>query len=139
MEKQTLQLEGAQVGKITLLKTGLPYKTGQRAKDKKTYNQYRYNGTVFNVESDNKFCALFTSEELYSVEFITSKREVEMLDADGNLTKTTVDSLEFDNCQSLNQAEKLANGHVKIQKIYKSLDAITVDDDVINSITRASV
>ena len=35
MEKQTLQLEGAQVGKITLLKTGLPYKTGQRAKDKK--------------------------------------------------------------------------------------------------------
>jgi hypothetical protein len=71
----------------------LPYKNGQRAKDKKTYNQYRYNGTVFNVESDNKFCQLFDSEELYSVEFITGQREVKEVDSEGAEITRTVDTL----------------------------------------------
>jgi TATA-box binding protein (TBP) (component of TFIID and TFIIIB) len=131
----TIQLEGAQVGKITLLKKGLAYKNGQRAKDKKTYNQYRYSGIVFNVESDNKFCTLFDSEELYSVEFIEGTRDVESVDTDGNTVKTTVNTLEFDNCQSVNQAEKLANSEVKIKGIYKSLDALPVTESLFNSIT----
>lgn len=131
MEKQTLQLEGAQVGKITLLRTSLPYKTGQRAKDKKTYNQYRYNGTVFNVDSENKFCELFNNEELYSVEFIKGQREVEMTSEEGVVTKQTVDTLEFDNCQSVKQAEKLAGSEVRIKKIYKSLDATPATDDIL--------
>lgn len=133
----TIQLEGAQVGKITLLKTGLPYKNGQRAKDKKTYNQYRYNGIVFNVDAENKFCKLFDEEDLYSVEFITGNREVEEVDSEGNTTKRTVATLEFDNCQSVKQAEKLADSEVKIKRIYKSLDATPVTDTLINTLMNA--
>lgn len=131
----TIQLEGAEVGKITLLKKALPYKNGQRAKDKKTYNQYRYNGIVFNVESDNKFCMLFDSEELYSVEFIDGTREVEEIDSEGVTTMKSVRTLEFDNCQSLNQAEKLANGEVRIKRIYKTLDAAPVTESLLESLT----
>jgi hypothetical protein len=131
----TIQLEGSEVGKITLLKKELLYKNGQRAKDKKTYNQYRYNGIVFNVESDNKFCNLFDAEELYSVEFINGTREVEEIDSEGIVTMKSVKTLEFDNCQSVNQAEKLANSEVKIKRIYKSLDALPVTESLFNSIT----
>lgn len=130
----TIQLEGIEVGKITLLKKNLPYKNGQRAKDKKTYNQYRYNGVVFNVESDNKFCTLFDAEELYSVEFIEGMRDVEVVDSEGNTTTKAVKSLEFDNCQSLNQAEKLANGEVRIKRIYKSLEASPVTESLLESL-----
>lgn len=130
----TIQLEGIEVGKITLLKKNLPYKNGQRAKDKKTYNQYRYNGVVFNVESDNKFCTLFDAEELYSVEFIEGMRDVEVVDSEGNTTIKAVKSLEFDNCQSLNQAEKLANGEVRIKRIYKSLEASPVTESLLESL-----
>jgi hypothetical protein len=112
----------------------LPYKNGQRAKDKKTYNQYRYNGTVFNVESDNKFCQLFDSEELYSVEFITGQREVKEVDSEGAEITRTVDTLEFDNCQSVNQAEKLAGSEVRIKKIYKSLEAAPVTDELLENV-----
>jgi hypothetical protein len=132
----TIQLEGSEVGKITLLKKDLPYKNGQRAKEKKTYNQYRYNGIVFNVESSNKFCNLFDTEELYSVEFIDKGiTDVEMIDAEGNTTTKSVRSLEFDNCQSINQAEKLANGEVRIKRIYKTLDAAPVTDSLLESLT----
>lgn len=130
----TIQLEGAQVGKITLLKKALPYKNGQRAKDKKTYNQYRYNGIVFNVEADNKFCSLFDNEELYAVELIQGKRDVEMVDTEGNTTTKSVDTLEFDNCQSVNQAEKLANSEVRIKRIYKTLDASPVTESLLESL-----
>ncbi len=131
----TIQLEGSEVGKITLLKKDLLYKNGQRAKDKKTYNQYRYNGIVFNVESEHKFCALFDSEDLYSVEFLTGKRDVEMVDSEGNTTTKTVDTIEMDNCQSVNQAEKLANSEVKIKGIYKTLDAAPVTESLLASLT----
>jgi hypothetical protein len=131
----TIQLEGAQVGKITLLKKDLPYKNGQRAKDKKTYNQYRYNGIVFNVESTSKFCSLFDAEDLYSVEFIDGMRDVEMIDSEGNTTTKSVRTLEFDNCQSVNQAEKLANSEVKIKGIYKTLDAAPVTESLLASLT----
>ena len=131
----TIQLEGSEVGKITLLKKDLPYKNGQRAKEKKTYNQYRYNGIVFNVESNNKFCSLFETEELYSVEFIDGMRDVDMIDSEGNATTKSVRTLEFDNCQSLNQAEKLANGEVRIKRIYKTLDAAPVTDSLLESLT----
>lgn len=129
-----LKLEGSEVGKITLLKTKLPYKNGDRAKDKKTYNQYRYNGVVFNVESDNKFCNLFDTEELYSVEFIDGMRDVDVVDSEGNKTTKSIRSLEFDNCQSLNQAEKLANGEVRIKRIYKSIEAAPVTESLLTSL-----
>lgn len=132
----TIQLEGAQVGKITLLKSGLPYKNGQRAKDKKTYNQYRYNGIVFNVDAENKFCKLFNEEELYSVEFIKGTREAEIVDSEGNTTTKTVDTLEFDNCQSLTQAQRLATGEVSIKKIYQSLSVAPVSEELIESLMK---
>lgn len=135
--KNTIQLEGAQVGKITLLRANLPYKNGQRAKDKKTYNQYRYNGKVFNVPSEDKFCKLQETEELYSVEFVTGKAEVKRVDSEGNETTVEIETLEYDNCQSVSQAEKLATSEVRIKKIYKSLDAVAVTEDLLNALQDA--
>jgi hypothetical protein len=134
MTTETIQLEGTQVGKITLLRANLPYKNGQRAKDKKTYNQYRYNGTVFNVDSENKFCKLYETEELYSVEFIEGQRDVETVDADGETTKQTVRTLEFDNCQSIDQAKKLVSNEVEIKKIYKSLETAPLTEETLNAL-----
>jgi hypothetical protein len=105
----TIKLIDEQVDEITLINSKNEYKTGQRAKDKKTFSRFRYNGVVFTVDNDSPFIAAFNSSNVGNVKLIESTREVVTIDANGTEETTTVPTLTFDSfgsyAQELNRAE----------------------------------
>ena len=102
-----IKLTGEQLFEISILSENNPYKNGQRAKDKKTYSQFKYESTVFTVPSDNPFCVAFNTGDVKSVKLMEGTRDVTTQDDNGNDVITTVRQLEFDSFVSRAQYNNL--------------------------------
>jgi hypothetical protein len=103
----TIKLSPEQVLEISAIDHNNPYKNGQRAKDKKTFSRYKFEGTVFSVPSDNPFVQAFEKGEVKFVKLIQSTREKKGIDNEGEEIITTVDSFEFDSFISRAQFNNL--------------------------------
>ena len=113
----TKNLTGAQCDEIVCLKTGTPYKNGQRAIEGATFNSYRYEGVVFTVESTNPFNKAFENGQLASVKLIEGTRTKVMIDDEGNEIESTVPTFEFDSHTSMQQVKNRAKHEFEIKAL----------------------
>jgi hypothetical protein len=102
-----IKLSGEQLFEVSIVSENNPYKNGQRAKDKKTFSQFKFENTVFTVPTDNPFCTAFNSGEVKSIKLIDGTREKVVVDAEGNEETVTVRQLEFDSFVSRAQYNSL--------------------------------
>ena len=109
---QPIKLSGEQLFEISILSENNPYKNGQRAKDKKTYSQFKFESTVFTVPSDNPFCVAFNAGDVKSVKLMEGTRDLTSVDETGNETITQVRQLEFDSFVSRAQYNALQQDRV---------------------------
>ena len=130
------QLISDECDEIILISENNPYKNGQRAKDKKTFNLYRYDGIAFTVESTSPFCNDYANGKLAAVKFIETTREVEVTDDEGVVTKQQVPSLEFDSHKSLTQELNRAK-HTFTMNSLKAMESQPVTEDFLKLLTQA--
>jgi hypothetical protein len=109
---QPIKLSGEQLCEVSVVSENNPYKNGQRAKDKKTYSQFKFESTVFTVPTDNPFCKAFADGEVKSIKLMDGTRDVVSVDGEGNETTTTVRQLEFDSFVSRAQYNNLQQDRV---------------------------
>ena len=107
-----LKLTGEQLFEVSIVSENNPYKNGQRAKDKKTFSQFKFENTVFTVPTDNPFCKAFADGEVKSIKLIDGTREKVIVDAEGNEETVTVRQLEFDSFVSRAQYNSLQQDRV---------------------------
>lgn len=124
----TKTLTGAQCDEITCIRTGSPYKTGQRAIDGATFNSYRFDGTVFTVESSNPFCKDFENGRLATVKLIEGTRLKTIINEDGSESEESVPSFEFDSHTSMQQEMNRAK-HEYQKKAFANLATQPVTDE----------
>lgn len=129
----TLKLTDDQCDDIVIISENNPYKNGQRAKDNKTFNTYRYDGTVFTVESSNPFNKCFADGKLATVKFIEGTRDVTTVDADGNESIAQVRNLEFDAHTSMTQQMNRATHGFNMNRL-RSMESVPVTEDFLNSL-----
>ena len=111
---EPIKLTPEQVVEISVIDHKNLYKSGQRAKDKKTFSRYRYNGMVFTVDSENPFNEAFTAGQVRSVKLLPGEREVTTVDdATGEEVKSSVPTLSFDNFISRAQYNALQQDRVR--------------------------
>ena len=109
---QPIKLSGEQLFEISILSENNPYKNGQRAKDKKTYSQFKFESTVFTVPTDNPFIKAFDAGDVKSIKLMDGMRDVSNIDDQGNETITQVRQLEFDSFVSRAQYNALQQDRV---------------------------
>ena len=98
-----VKLVGEQVDEISLLSSGLPYKTGKRSENKETYSRLRYNGIVFNVPDNSPFIKDFEAGKVATVKLLDTERESITTDDQGVETTVMVKGYEFDSFISMDQ------------------------------------
>ena len=66
-----LELNAQQTAKINSLPGTFPYKNTKKDSplEGKTYRRFSYGGIVFTTNSEDRFCNLFDTDQLYSVDF----------------------------------------------------------------------
>ena len=112
-----IKLTGEQLCEVSVISENNPYKNGQRAKDKKTYSQFKYETTVFTVPTDNPFCKAFTDGEVKSIKLMDGTREITTQDDNGDDVVTTVRQLEFDSFVSRAQYNNLQQDRMLDAKV----------------------
>jgi hypothetical protein len=126
----TIKLVQDQVDEISFVDANRPYKKGS-AKDGKFFNRYKYDGIVFTVDTDHPFVQAFENGEVDSVKLLPSKREVEIKDANGDVTETReVDSLQFDSYVSFKQTLNRAKHNASVSR-YKKIEEMPVTDELL--------
>jgi hypothetical protein len=136
MENKIKTLLGESCDEIVLISENNPYKNGQRAKDKKSFNLYRYEGLAFTVESTNHFCNDYANGKLASVKLIETTREVEVTDDEGVVTKQQVPALEFDCHKSKTQEINRAK-HTLAMNSLKAMESQPVTEDFLKLLIEA--
>ena len=109
---QPIKLSGEQLFEISAISHNNPYKNGQRAKDKKTFSQFKFESTVFTVPTDNPFIKAFDAGDVKSIKLMDGMRDVSNIDDQGNETITQVRQLEFDSFVSRAQYNALQQDRV---------------------------
>lgn len=140
---QPIKLSGEQLFEVSILSENIPYKNGQRAKDKKTYSQFKYENTVFTVPSDNPFCVAFNAGEVKSIKLMEGTRDVTTQDDNGDDVVTTVKQLEFDSFVSRAQYNNLQQDRMLDAKVdatiarYQHLATAPVTNDLLAELENA--
>ena len=140
---QPIKLSGEQLFEISILSENNPYKNGQRAKDKKTYSQFKFESTVFTVPTEHPFCKAFTDGDVKSVKLLDGTRDVVSVDDAGNETTTAVRQLEFDSFVSRAQYNNLQQDRMLDAKVdatiarYQHLATATVTTDMLTELENA--
>ena len=129
----TIKLIDEQVDEISPISHNNLYKNGQRAKDKKTYSNYRFDGVVFSVDSDNPFVQAFADGKVDSVKLTEGTREKVSVDSEGNELTETVKTLTFDSFISFAQTLNRAEHKSKIAR-FKHLETAPVTSDLLNEL-----
>jgi hypothetical protein len=109
---QPIKLSGEQLFEISAISHNNPYKNGQRAKDKKTFSQFKFESTVFTVPTDNPFIKAFDSGDVKSIKLMDGTRDLTSVDEAGNEIVTQVRQLEFDSFVSRAQYNALQQDRV---------------------------
>lgn len=138
-----IKLTGEQLFEVSIVSEGNAYKNGQRAKDGKTFSQFKYEGTVFTVPTDNPFCKAFATGDVKSIKLLDGTREKVVVDAEGNEETVTVRQLEFDSFVSRAQYNSLQQDRVldagvefKIKR-YQHLATAPITSDLLNELENA--
>ena len=108
----TIKLSPEQVLEISVIDHNNAYKNGQRAKDKKTFSRFKFDGVVFSVPTDNPFVQAFIDGGVKTVKLIEGEREVKSVDDSGVEKLDLVKSLEFDSFVSRAQYNALQQDRV---------------------------
>ncbi len=138
-----IKLTGEQLFEVSVVSEGNLYKNGQRAKDGKTFSQFKYEGTVFTVPTDNPFCTAFTKGDVKSIKLLDGTREKITVDAEGEEVTVTVRQLEFDSFVSRAQynslqQDKILDAEVDYKiKRYSHLATAPVTTDLLNELQNA--
>jgi hypothetical protein len=139
----TIKLAGEQLFEVSVVSENNPYKNGQRAKDKKTFSQFKFEGTVFTVPTDSPFCTAFANGEVKSIKLLDGTREKVGVDDAGDEVVTTVRQLEFDSFVSRAQYNSLQQDRVldagveyKIKR-YEHLATAPITADLLNELENA--
>ncbi len=136
MQTNAIKLTDSQVDEISIIDHNNPYRNGQRAKDKKTFSRFRYNGTVFTVDSENPFVKEFSEGNVDSVKLIPGERTVVVVDSEGNETEQAVPTFTFDSFVSFKQTERRAEHKAKLER-YKVIANAPVTTDLLNDLANA--
>lgn len=131
MSTNKLEIKGRQVLGIKALANGkkLPYGKDTKLAGK-FYNQYVYDGIVFNVNTEDDFVTWKENSKLYSVTFDQTFADKEV---EGVMTKVPALNLNF--CTNIDQEISMAQTESTLRKIFKDEDAVAVDADVMDAIT----
>jgi hypothetical protein len=126
-----MELKGRQVLKIKTISTGNKYKVDEgHPFYGQTFNIYQYDGKVFNVKSTDEFVEWRDKGILFSVDFKETSYEKEV---DGQMT--TIQSLALLNCTNVNQEVAMAKTESILNRIYRDVETVEVDDDVLSQLT----
>lgn len=109
---QPIKLTGEQLFEVSIVSENNPYKNGQRAKDKKTFSQFKFENVVFTVPTDSPFCNAFTNGEVKSIKLLDGMRDKTSIDDAGDEVITQVRQLEFDSFVSRAQYNALQQDRV---------------------------
>ena len=138
-----IKLTGEQLFEVSIISEGNPYRTGQRAKDGKTFSQFKYEGTAFTVPTDSPFCKAFNSGDVKSIKLLDGTREKVTVDEAGEEVVATVRQLEFDSYVSRAQYNSLQADRVldagveyKIAR-YQHLATAPITSDLLNELENA--
>lgn len=140
---QTIKLTGEQLFEVSVVSENNPYKNGQRAKDKKTFSQFKFEGVIFTVPDENPFCKAFNSGEVKSIKLLDGTRDKVLIADDGTEETVTVRQLEFDSFVSRSQYNSLQADRVldagvefKIAR-YQHLATAPITADLLNELENA--
>lgn len=129
-----IKLEKDGIDEVVLVGHNKNYRTGTKPHTEgKTFSSFRYNGTVFTVQSDNPFIEQYTNGTIASIKLLQSKRDKEITDAEGVVTLIPVDSIEFDSFTSFKQQENRAK-HEFVLNRYKVLASQPVSEDMLTAL-----
>ena len=138
-----LKLTGEQLCEVSVISENNLYKNGQRAKDKKTFSQFKFENTVFTVPTDNPFCKAFADGEVKSIKLMDGTREKITVDAEGNEETVTVRQLEFDSFVSRAQYNNLQQDRMLDAKVdatiarYQHLATAPMTNDLLAELENA--
>jgi len=130
----TIKLIDEQCDEVSVISHNKPYKNGQRAKDKKTFSQFKYNNVVFTVDSENPFISAFAEGKIDSIKLTEGTRESVTVDANGEEQTAIVPTLTFDSYISFAQTLNRAEHKSKIAR-FKHLEATPVSADLLSELT----
>lgn len=124
MEK--IKLVDEEVFDVKLIKSGIPYTSGERHKNNETYSRFRYDGIVFTVPDTDPFVKDWNDGEVAILKLLKTKRVVK--DEDGKPVikdgqEQLTDSIEFDSHVNSNQLVGVKTRSAKI----KALESGVVD------------
>ena len=140
---QPIKLSGEQLFEVSIVSENNPYKNGQRAKDKKTFSQFKFENTVFTVPSDNPFCTAFNAGEVKSIKLLDGMRDKTTIDDAGEEVITSVRQLEFDSFVSRAQynslqADRVLDAGVEFKiKRYEHLATAPITNDLLAELENA--
>ena len=141
---EPIKLQDAEVYEVAFIESNLPYKKGQRAKDKKTFTRYQRNNVAFSVPDDHPFNADFKSGNVKSITLIPGTATVDRVDSDGNVTATEVATLNFSTYINKMQwaslrNEKLEDARVESQiKRYETLATTEISDELMEKLMQTA-
>jgi hypothetical protein len=124
--KNFITVADAQVEDVVLIKANLPYKNGQRAIDKETYSQYRYEGVIFNVPTVSPFVKDHLEGNISSIKLEDKTRVKDSKDASGATVQTTVRSFEFDSHRTLTAETARMNSEYSRAKHTARMKQLTI-------------
>ena len=138
----TVILTPEQVLEVSAIDHNNAYKNGQRAKDKKTYSRFKFDGKVFAVPSDNPFVQAYNDGQVKTIKLIEDSRDVVSIDKEGVEITTPTPTLEFDSFVSRAQYNALQADRVldagvefKIAR-YQHLATAPVTMDLLNELEK---
>lgn len=140
MEKKIVRLIDKECEEIVLVAAGKAYK-GKLAGE--TYSQFRFEGTVFNVNDKLGFKDAVEKGDLALVKLIDGTREKTVVDDQGNEITETVRSLELDMFTTETAAFAKEIRHAKheatITAIKRVAEATEISEEGMKALLSASV
>ena len=138
-----IKLTPEQVLEVSAIDHNNVYKNGQRAKDKKTYSRFKFEGKVFAVPSDNPFVQAYNDGQVKTIKLMQGSRDVVSVDDKGVEISTETPTLEFDSFVSRAQynaiqADRVLDAGVEFKIArYQHLATAPVTMDLLNELESA--
>ena len=140
MEKKIIKLKEKECEEVTLVATGKPY--GGKLKGQ-TYSQFKFDGTVFNVNDNLGFKEAVEKQDLSLVKLIDGTREKVVIDSEGNETTETVRSLELEMFTTETAAFAKEIRHAKHQAtlttIKRVAEAEAISEDALQALRAVNI
>lgn len=118
-------IEGRNVLEISLVSTNNPYKG---KKTGKFFNNYKFNGIVFPVDTDMPFCKDFAEGKVTKVKLIKGERTVSVTDSEGVETQVQKPTYSFDTAISSTQLIGVIRAQAAIAQLERKLQQVDLSE-----------